>query len=104
MEQRGPPKNKLWPNLEFTPAHSPQLEPVAERRKPVRTVVPICMRTLSVVGAPLAELWQVWTVTAVITRPGGGDDHDSSGTRRGEPAGGGPSQRVIGTSHDAPRP
>ena len=71
MEQRGPPKNELWPNLEFTPAHSPQLEPVANRRKPVRTVVPICMRTLSAVGAPLAELWQAWTITAVITRPGG---------------------------------
>ena len=35
---------------------------------------------------------------------GGGDDHNRSGTRRGEPAGGGPSQRVIGTSQDAPRP
>ena len=29
------------------------------------------MRTLSAVGAPLAELWQAWMITAVITRPGG---------------------------------
>ena len=71
MEQRGPPKNELWPNLEFPPVNSPKLEPAAKRRKPVRTVVPICMRTLSAVRASLAELWQVWTVTAVITRPGG---------------------------------
>ena len=101
--RRGPPKNELWPNFEFPP-HLPQLEPAAKRRKPARTVVPICMRTLSAVGAPLAELWQVRTFTAGITRSGGVMITAAVGPSGEEPAGGGPSQRVIGTSHDHPRP